>query len=425
MNYKQTLEFINSFLVFGSKPGLNRIDELLTMLDNPQQKLKIIHVAGTNGKGSVCSYINTVLTGAGYKTGMYISPYVNDFRERITINGEFISENELIALIEYIKPFLEKMTEQITEFELLTAAAFYYYHINNCDFVVLETGLGGRFDATNIIPVPLVSVITSISFDHMQYLGDTLEKIAFEKSGIIKENGITVYYPIQDEAAFRVISESALKLGNAIITPDLNELKIVNQTICENKIEYKKIKLDIPLIGEHQVYNCITAVEALKALSKYGYIINDNIISESIRKTFVPSRFEKISDNPVVIIDGAHNEDAIHQFSKSLECLLPNKKIIVIMGMLRDKEYLPSITHMAKNAAYFIAVTPLNERALPASDTKKIAENYCTAIAVNTYGKAVKSAIIKQREIADSIIAVCGSLFITGEIKDEFISNTI
>ncbi|HRT82772.1 MAG TPA: Mur ligase family protein, partial [Oscillospiraceae bacterium] len=287
MTYNEALAYISSFEAFGIRPGLERIEALCKALNNPQDRLKFIHVAGTNGKGSTSTLIANSLAGSGHKVGLFTSPYVVDFRERFSINGEMISKTELAALVDDIKPKVDELAPNLipTEFELITALAFLYFYLNNCDYVVLEVGLGGRFDSTNIIKRPLVSVITSVSKDHMAVLGDTIEKIAFEKAGIIKPNVPVVLYPLQAAEAYEVITEVAKYQKSDLFIPSLEELSIIDQSIFGSNFSYKNVIYSLALMGEHMIYNAITALTALELLKDGGNVVDDNAVSRALEKT--------------------------------------------------------------------------------------------------------------------------------------------
>ena len=308
MNYEEALSYIHSLLVFGSQPGLERISELLEKLGNPQNKLKFIHVAGTNGKGSTCTMLSSVYKQAGYKTGLYTSPYIVDFRERMQIGGEYIPQDTLARLTKRVKD----TGVVVTEFEFITALAMLWFLEENCDIVILEVGLGGRFDATNIIKAPLCSVIMKIDYDHTAILGDTIEQITAEKCGIIKDNAPTVSYPLQEPAALNVIVEH-----NAhTVVPNLNNLEIVSSGIKGNSFIYNGAEYSTKLIGQHQVYNAITAIEAVNAA---GLKVSQADIVTGIKNAQIPARMELISENPLVFLDGAHNPNGAEAISAFME----------------------------------------------------------------------------------------------------------
>ncbi len=416
MTYNECLTFIHSLDRFGSVPGLERISELLNLLGNPQEKLRFIHVAGTNGKGSVTMYCASVLKKAGYKVGAYISPYVVDFRERIQLCGEYISEDDLCEVIGEIMPHYENMKSrglQITEFELITAAAFLYFAKKNCDVVCLEVGLGGRFDATNVILSPIVSVIVSISFDHVNILGDSLEKIAFEKCGIIKPTRPVVTYPEQDEEVLAVIMESCAVKGCRLTVPNFNSVQILSNELFDTRFIYDGFEISPKLLGSHQIKNAITAIEALKIVRSAGFSITDEDISSGISDTVFPARMEIMSKKPLIIVDGAHNLAGAQTLADSLK-KLPTKPII-IMGMLADKDFESVVELIAPLGSEFVAVTPNNPRKLDCKKLANVAMKYTKATYFEEYNNAVEYSI--ERLEKDQALVVCGSLYLASDMR--------
>ena len=417
MTYNECLTFIHSLDRFGSVPGLERISELLTLIGNPEKNLKFIHVAGTNGKGSVTMYCASVLKKAGYKVGAYISPFVVDFRERIQICGEYISQDDLCDVIEEIMPHYENMKSrglQITEFELITAAAFLYFAKKDCDVVCLEVGMGGRFDATNVISSPIVSVIVSISFDHVNILGDTLEKIAFEKCGIIKPTRPVVTYPEQDDDVLAVIMEQCAVKGCRLTVPNFNSVQILSSELFDTRFVYDGFEISPKLLGSHQIKNAITAIEALKIVRSAGFSITDEDISIGVSETVFPARMEILSKNPLVIVDGAHNLSGAETLADSLKKL--PKKPIIIMGMLADKDFESVVGLIAPLCEEFIAVTPNNPRRLDCKELSKVAMNYARSVYFIDYNDAVKYGI--ERLENDRALVVCGSLYLASDMRD-------
>ncbi len=328
MNCQQSIDYIHSLLKFGIKPGLERIEALCAALGNPQDKLKFIHVAGTNGKGSTSTIISNILIKSGYDVGLYTSPYVVDFRERIMYNGSMIEEDELAFCVEKVKQAADSLKgAEITEFEFLTAVAFVYYELKKCDYVVLEVGLGGRFDATNVIKAPLVSVIASISLDHTAILGDTVEQIAFEKCGIIKEGSTVVTYMHQNRDALKIIAEICKLKNVELVQPENSKLNIIKESVKGTYAEYGEIKYLLPLSGEHMVYNSCTAIETAFSLKKLGLNITNDAIAQGLNSSVMPARCELICENPLIILDGGHNEDCANAFSAFIKKHLIDKKI--------------------------------------------------------------------------------------------------
>ncbi len=416
MTYSECLTFIHSLDRFGSVPGLERISELLALLGNPEKNLKFIHVAGTNGKGSVTMYCASVLKRAGYKVGAYISPFVVDFRERIQLCGEYISQEDLCEVVGEILPHYEDMKRrglQITEFELITAAAFLYFSKKECDVVCLEVGMGGRFDATNVISSPIVSVIVSISFDHVNILGDTLEKIAFEKCGIIKPTCPVVSFPDQDDGVLAVIMESCAVKGCRLILPVYNSVRILSDGLFDTRFVYDGFEISPRLLGSHQIKNAITAIEALKVVRLAGFRISDEDVSLGISETVFPARMEILSKDPLIIVDGAHNLSGAHTLKVSIE-KLPAKPII-LMGMLADKDYESVVELIAPLGAEFVAVTPNNPRRLDCKVLSKEASKHTKACYFEDYGEAVEYCVGRLEE--QQALVVCGSLYLASDMR--------
>ncbi len=417
MTYKTALDYIHKKLVFGSKPGLSRITNFLKILGNPQDKLKFIHVAGTNGKGSVCAFLSSILKESGLKVGLFTSPYVLDFRERMQINSEMIPESELVSLVESTQSAereFEKTNEALTEFEYITALAFLWFLKNNCDIVVLEVGLGGNFDATNVISHKEVAVLMSISLDHTQILGDSIEKIAFEKCGIIKNAKTVVSYPLQEEKALNVIKEQCKVKGAKLIIPSCENTQIISQEITGTKAVIENCDLYIPLSGEHQVYNAQTAINAVRAFCKD---IRQKDIINGIKNAYIPARMEILRQNPPVILDGSHNEGGAKILENFLKMHKADKKISCIMGMMKDKDSLSFLKKVATHFDEIIAVTPENPRALKKEDLLEIAKNFTKVSTADSMEKACEMAINSGYDM----IFICGSLYLASEIRQVMI----
>lgn len=424
MNYDESLDYINSLMKTGKKNKTENIRKLLNLMGNPQDKLKFIHIAGTNGKGSTAAMISSVLKSAGYKAGMYVSPHIIDFRERIQINFEMIAEEKLARLTEEVKKYsdeLEKENIFITYFEFITAVAFKYFYEENCDIAVLETGIGGRDDATNIIKNTLVSVITSVSIDHTDMLGDTIEEIAQHKCGIIKENSIVVSYPNQQKSVFDLIHRFAEKKNCEVIIPKIENIIYEKEKSYPGKtfIKYNNQEIKIPFTGEHQIYNFATVSGIVKALKKKNFKITDEDLKNGVESTSFPVRAEVLSQNPLVIVDGAHNKSGAEALKKVI--LSFNKKTTVIMGMFKDKDFKSAVEIISSAADEFIAVTPNYYRALPSSELIKYAEKFCQKCSaeesvISAYENALKKAG------GDEALVICGSLYLASEIR-EYILN--
>lgn len=359
-------KYIHSRTHFGARLGLGRISLLLSRLGDPQKSLRFVHVAGTNGKGSTATFLANILTRSGYRTGRYISPYILEFNERISIDEKHITDDELQDVIDRIRPTVDAMSEPITEFELITAAAFLYFKEKECDVVVLEVGLGGRFDATNVIPPPQCSVLTKISFDHMQYLGNTLEEIAFEKCGIIKEGSAAVCYPFQLAPAMSVIERVCAERRVPLLLPDLRQLEILKTGIRGSVIAYRGRVMTVPLAGRHQIYNAATAIAAVEYLAtEKDFSISLSSIARGIETTFFPARLEVLRQSPLVLLDSAHNEDGMRTLVAALESCVPEQPLIALFGVFSDKDYEKEIDLLAPSVARFVTLTPKDPRALP------------------------------------------------------------
>lgn len=409
MNYNEALDFIHSRQRFGSKLGLDAITELLRRVGDPHRRLKFVHIAGTNGKGTTSAFISNILMENGYKTGMYISPYVNSFTERIQINNRHISEEDLARHTEKIKSVIDD-TCSPTEFEIVTVIGFLHFLQEGCDYVVLEVGLGGRFDATNVIPPPVVSVITSISIDHTELLGDTVEQIAFEKCGIIKTGSRVAVYPDNPEGAVNVILDAAKSRNVPAAIADKSAVKILHTDIRKTLFSYKGEQYQISMIGAHQVYNAVTAITAVRLMGI------SRGIAEGLEKTRFKGRLEIVREFPLIIIDGAHNYSGVCALKDALLTYFKDKRIIFVMGMLRDKEYEKCISLIAPLAHLFIATEADNGRTVSADGIAEIAKRHTeNVISIKNRQQAVDAAREAARK--DDVICVCGSLYLIGGIN--------
>lgn len=419
MNCNEAIEYIHSLEHFGIVPGLERIGELCEKLGNPQNDVKFIHVAGTNGKGSTSTMIANVLKEAGYNVGLYTSPYVIDFRERIQRNGQMIEPEKLALCVEKVKEVSEKYDIKATEFEAITAAAFLYFSITKCDYAVLEVGLGGRFDATNIITSPEVAVIVCISKDHTAILGDTVSQIAFEKCGIIKQNGKVVSYPLQTEEAFSVIRDTCKQRNASLSVPDINSLKIISTSVLGTNAKYKDISYTLKLAGEHIVYNSLCAIEALKALD---IDLSNETISAGLCATVMPARMELISQKPLIILDGGHNEDCGRALKKYAETNFTDKRIVMMSSIMADKDYDAYLKLVAPLADAFVATKADVPRALESEKLAKRAGQYCNeCYAFDNSEEALSKALEITGE--NDVLLICGSFYLAGEIREDLLNR--
>ena len=417
MDYNEAMQSLQLLDKFGIHLGLERIKKLLLNMGNPQDKLKFIHIAGTNGKGSASTMIANILTAAGYRTGLFTSPYVISFLETYKIDGEMIPENEFAECTEFVlnKAKISDVDgEYPTKFEVMTAIAFEWFYRRKCDYVCLETGMGGKEDSTNVIQAPLLQVIMSISLDHVGVLGNNLKEIAEQKAGIIK-GGTTVIYPLQDEDVFEVIEKKCNDTNGKYIIPDIKKLE---HTEMRNDFVYKGGKYVKSLLGEIQVYNCITAIEAAIQLRKLGLHISDENISSAVHDTVLPARTEVLSEKPFVFIDGSHNPDGAKALAQVLDKIKKKKtgRMRMIMGVLADKDYKQIIKLIVPYASDFIAVSPNNVRALPAEKLCAQAKAYCSSAC---YTQDFNEAVSKAFEGLDEndAIIVCGSLYLSADMR--------
>lgn len=421
MNYQEALNYINESHKFGIRLGLDNMRNLLELLGNPQDKLNVIHVAGTNGKGSTCSFITSILKESGYKVGLYTSPFLETFTERIKINGENIPEEDVARIVTLIKEKIEQGDIYPTEFEIVTAMAFYYYCEQDVDFVALEVGLGGRYDATNIIKTSDVSVITSISLDHVGILGDTVAKIAYEKGGIIKENGTAIVYDQSDEAK-DVIKDICKEKNAKYIEVKFDDINIkqsdIYSQVYDCSIMGKKYEdLEIKLIGDHQVNNSILALSAIDFLKETKGL---NITEEDIRKGLIntkwPGRIEKIMEKPIFIIDGAHNKDGARSLAKAIDKNFNGKKATLLIGMLEDKDIDGVLEILMPYFNKVITTTPDNPRAIDSEKLKdKISKYADNIVSKPSIEEAVEYTLKNSSE--DDIVISAGSLYMIGTVR--------
>lgn len=417
MNIEEALQFIHGVNWVFSKPGLERTQELLQRLGNPEKKCRYIHVAGTNGKGSTASMIASVLRAAGYKTGLYTSPYLWRFNERMQINGEQIPDEELCAITERIAPHARAMADVPTEFELVCAIGFEYFASQNCDYVVLEVGMGGKLDATNVIEMPEVAVLTNIGLDHTDYLGDTLEKIAAEKAGIIKPGCSVVAYE-QTAGVMEVFENTAAAQGAQYRHADFSALCPEQDSRDGQIFSYKKfVHMELPLLGAHQLRNASVALEAITALRERGIAISDEAVRNGIKNTVWPARFEIVSRAPWFVVDGGHNPQCAETVTDNLLRYFPDMRRVLMIGVLADKD-VSGLTDILDPAAdEYVTATPDSPRAMRAADLAELLKKYGKPVtACSSIAEAVETA---KRLAGDDGMACCvGSLYMAGEARE-------
>jgi dihydrofolate synthase/folylpolyglutamate synthase len=435
MTYEEARSFIDASNIYGSKLGLTVMTELLRRLENPQDRLKIIHVAGTNGKGSTTAFLSSILAAQGYTVGRYNSPSVFSYREKIQILkrdqesketkteivAEHITKTGVSAAIDTIKPVCEDMVKDgfshPTSFEIETAMAMLYLSREQVDFAVIEVGLGGRLDATNVIRKPVCSVITTVSMDHMQYLGNTLGQIAAEKAGIIKE-GVPAVTNNTNAEVLLVLEQTCQKQGTALITADPFKATKVSYQAENTSFTYEGRNYTIHLLGEYQLANAVLSIETAHLLQRIGYPIKEASIQYGLEQAKWSGRFEVIAREPYFIIDGAHNEDAALKLEKTLNIYFPNRKFLFIMGVFADKDYKRILEITAKYAKVILTVTPHNGRALASSKLAEEAGRYTDGevIDANSIPSAIKYAYEKADK--EDVILAFGSLSFLCEIRE-------
>ncbi len=424
MTYPETIDYLYGIRLFGQKLGLETMQYLLRLMGDPQRSLRFIHIAGTNGKGSVAAMLHAVLSRAGYRTGLYTSPHLVSFCERFQINGQPIAESDIVRLVERIKPLLETVAAHPefhapTFFEAVTAMALQHFHEQKIDVVVWETGLGGRLDATNIV-TPLVSVITNIAFDHTQYLGETLPEIAAEKCGIIK-TGVPVVTAAVSEEVLRVIQATAtaqgcplIVIGQHVRATRLNEDEQVQRVgLTGTRQDYGPVT--IPLLGGHQTNNCATAIAALEAS---GLAVTPQQACEGLSRTTWPGRFQIVNRDPTVVLDGAHNAAAAERLAATLRERCAGQKLTLILGVLRDKNYDQMCQILAPLAERILCVPVKSERTC---DPDQLAR-WCMAANPRlkiTIATSLAEAYAQARTEQAEAIVITGSLFLVGEALDQ------
>lgn len=432
MNYSEALSYIHNTYKFGSKLGLENIKDLLELMGNPHKDLRFIHVAGTNGKGSTSSFINSILIEEGYNVGLFTSPYIEEFTERIRINGNNIPKEDLAEVTEIVKSKVEVMLshgkQHPTEFEIVTAIALLYYKIKEVDYVVLEVGLGGRLDSTNVIENTLVSVITPIALDHTEYLGDSLDKIAYEKAGIIKRNSCVVAHP-QDKEAMKVIETIVCERESILTIAPIDTITV--KKYDEFGINFD-VKLEgeecsdysIGLLGKHQANNATVALTAIVALKKYHKInVSDSSIRNGLKRAKWPGRLEVLKRNPTLLIDGAHNSHGARALKRSIKEIFNYDRLIAVIGVLGDKDVDGILSEVIPLCDKVIITRPNNPRAIPLDKLKEKIE--ALGREVLSY-QDISEAIDKSLEISDKgdLVLYCGSLYMIGDVRSKLTKMT-
>lgn len=421
MTYEQALAAIHQTPWEKSVPGLNRIRELMQLLGNPQDALQYVHIAGSNGKGSVAAMTASILQQAGYVTGLCTSPYIARFNERIRVNGLSIPDEDLVAVTEKVLVCAQKMQERPTEFELVSAITFTYFADQHCDIVVLEVGLGGRLDATNIIKSPLVAAITAIGLEHTALLGDTVEKIAAEKAGIIKP-GTTAVISDQPKNIVGVIADICHKQQAAFCVAEKSYIQRLSQESDGQQLLYRGEQVyHLPLLGEHQLQNVSTVLSIVEVLRQKDFAISEQAVGEGLKNTRWPGRFELLQRSPDFFVDGGHNPQCAGAVEATLRELFPNLKICLLLGVLADKNYRGIIEPTLPIAKHIVTITPPSPRAMPAETLSELLQREysisaepCTTIAQGV------ARILELADDPSDVICAYGSLYSVGEIRAFF-----
>ena len=415
----EAIEYIHSMVWNRKATGYEHAKALLEKMGNPEKKLKYVHIGGTNGKGSTASMLASILQKAGYKTGLYTSPYIFRFHERIQINGEQISDEELAEVTEYVKSFADELEDCPSEFALVCCIAFEYFARQKCDIVVLEVGMGGATDSTNVIECPEVAILTNIGLDHTEYLGNTLEEIAATKAEILKANGRAVVYrstPSVEQMIVRVCKERNIELT----FPQFDEIQLKNHSLEGQVFDYKERKdVVLPLLGGHQLHNAAVVLEAIDLLNEQGWKISEEDVLEGLKGAKWPGRFEVLGKEPWFIVDGGHNPQCIEALSENVKAYLPEQKVVAIVGVLADKDYEEMFRPMLPLVDEFFCITPPCPRALSSEKLAKyLSERGKLAHAFCDVEECIKAAVGKAGK--EGAVICFGSLYSIADIQQGF-----
>ncbi|MBR0367504.1 MAG: bifunctional folylpolyglutamate synthase/dihydrofolate synthase [Clostridia bacterium] len=419
MNLDEVLEYIHDVSWLRTIPGLERELELLDRIGNPHRGMKYIHVAGTNGKGSTAAMLQNILTHAGYRTGLYTSPYILRFNERIQVDGEQISDEDVCALTEYVRSHAEAMADHPSVFEVVTAVGFEYFKRQKCDIVVLEVGMGGEWDATNVIEDNEAAVIVNIGLDHTEVLGDTLEKIAKTKSGVVKRCCPCVMYR-QEKVVEDVFRQVCREMDAPFFPADFDSLRPVSAGLAGQRFDWGDMKdLRLPLLGAHQLKNAANVLTAVQVLKNRGWSIPEAAVREGLSTVTWPGRFQLMAEKPLFIIDGGHNPQCLEALENAIRAYLPGRRIVFLNGVMADKDYGDMFNRLKPFARAFVTVTPANPRALSAQALSDYIRQNLDAPATpcDTVPDGVRTAV----DLAgpEGVVCACGSLYMLGEVIEE------
>ena len=416
MTIQEAVAYIEAATWSQWRLGLGRTRELLQRLGNPQKTLKFVHVAGTNGKGSTCAMLESILRCSGYRTGLYPSPFIEDFRERIQVCGEWIGEEALCRLTERVKQEADDMEDHPSQFEIITAIGMLYFAEQACDLVVLEVGMGGRFDSTNVIDAPETAVITNIGLDHTDYLGTTLAEIAETKGGIIKRGTAVVAYPSEPEA-LDVIRDICADNGCPLTIADFDRIVAQGQSLRGQDFCWRPDQeLHMPLLGVYQLRNAAVALTVTETLRERGWHIPDEAVRKGMEQVRWPARFEVLRPEPPFILDGGHNLQCAEAAAESLQLYLPDQRPVLLIGMLADKDYEAVLDVLLPLVRSCVCVTPPSDRALPGSELARIIQEKGYEARAS---ESIPEAVAACRNGSAAVFAF-GSLYLAGEIRKQF-----
>ena len=417
----EAVDYIEHYGWSTTRLGLSRTRELLRRLGDPQKQLKFVHVTGSNGKGSTCAMLDAILRAAGYRTGLYTSPYIQNFCERIQIDGENISGADLAAATERVRAEAEAMEDHPSQFELVTAVAMLYFAEQRCDIVVLEVGMGGALDSTNVIDCPEAAVITNVGLEHTEYLGDTLEKIAATKAGIIKTGCRAVCYDGAEEVT-AVVRRDCAEKDVPLRFADFAKVTPLSQDLDGQRFLWDGMEYRLALLGEYQLHNAATALETVAALREGGWSIPEAAVREGLARVKWPARLEVMRREPLFLIDGGHNPQCAEALAKSLSALLPGKKVVFLLGVLADKDYPRMLELLTPLAREFVCLTPLSDRALSADELAAyLSGRGAGARAFADIPSGLRAALDAAGK--DGAVVAFGSLYLVGAVRGAFLER--
>lgn len=420
MDYRQAVEFVESSSIVRERYGLEKLQQALHLLGDPHHHTEFVHIAGTNGKGSTAAMTASVLQTAGYRTGLYTSPHLMRYNERMHIDGVPISDEDFVEAASQVQRVCEQLGGVPIVFEVLTLMALWYFAQQRCDIVVLEVGIGGLLDSTNVIPSPKAAIITQLGMDHTETLGNTLEEIAAQKGGIVKEGTPTVM-ALQEPSAVAVVQQICNQHHAPLALADPERLRVLDASVAGQTLEDREYgKLKLPLAGEHQRKNAANVLEAVAMLRTQGYRISDDDVREGIAKTVWPARFERLSTAPDFILDGGHNPQCLHAATAALREYYPGQKVIFLVGMMADKDTDHMLAEMASIAKSFVCIRPDSPRAMqPQLLAQQLTERFhLPACACGSVREGIAEATRQAGK--EGVVCALGSLYLAGEVRAAF-----